>query len=424
MTSAPSIHFEPAPPNDFAQYIKTYFDRCRSACPKIVGISGKWCFEDLIPGVSDFDTRFVVADGTNVFEWMAMSLAVGSVHEAMVVETPHWIRNLEHLPGINLTVSEVIDPVFYYPESAQWTFYDGPCEDMARIEKYFAEKTWTDRDELFHLKRFASYFGPYQRGIDPPVNMGKWESKYPLHSRFMHYFAPPLQSAISILMRRPCKGKFEAFRHAQKMFPRADVIDRIFAAVDRHYEIPRDYADPFLAELEADLELYLTNVYRVLGPKLTAIKASAKDTPAALRKKVAAVPDDPYVSFAAGARFGRLMKGRLLFFAADLPSFDSDFLIRNELGRIVGNFIEKPLIAYAKIRWEETLEPAAVLAKLRGNVLTASECDGFMRFAKKASEPIPQGQHRKHAREAADVYDSVMFVHDKLGKDLREYLAK
>ena len=420
MTNVPPIHFEPPPPNDFAEYIQVYFDRCRKYCPKIVGVSGKWSFEDLIPGLSDFDTRFVIADGTNVHEWMEIALAVGKVHEEMVVDTPKWIRNLEHLPGINLMVSELVDPVFYYPESAQWTFYDGPPADMKRIEKFFAEKPWTQRDELFHLKRFASFFGPYQRGIDPAINMGKWESKYPLHSRFIHYFAPPLQSAISILMRKPCRGKLESFRLAQKMFPRADVIDRIFAAIDRHYEIARDYADPFLAELEADLELYLANVYCAMAPSLTVMNPSPTDTPEALRKKTAALPDDPYVSFAAGARFGRLMKGRLLFFAADLPSFDSDFLVRNELGRIVANFYEKPLMAYGTLRWNETLAPEAVLARLRGKLLTPAEADGFTRFAKKANEVIPQGMHRQRSREAADLYDPVMYVHDKLGKDLAE----
>ena len=61
-----------------------------------------------------------------------------------------------------------------------------------------------------------------------------------------------------------------------------------------------------------------------------------------------------------------------------------------------------------------------MLARLRGKLLTPAEADGFTRFAKKANEVIPQGMHRQRSREAADLYDPVMYVHDKLGKDLAE----
>ncbi len=52
----------PAPPNDFAEFIETYFGRCRERVPLIEGNAGKWKFEDLIPGLSDFDMRFFVPD--------------------------------------------------------------------------------------------------------------------------------------------------------------------------------------------------------------------------------------------------------------------------------------------------------------------------------------------------------------------------
>ena len=38
---------------------------------------------------------------------------------------PRWVRNLEHLPGINLTVDEMTDPLLHYAEYPQWTFYEG-----------------------------------------------------------------------------------------------------------------------------------------------------------------------------------------------------------------------------------------------------------------------------------------------------------
>jgi len=412
------IHFEPAPPNDYAEYIRAYFDRCKADAPKIVGIAGKWSFEDLIPGMSDFDTRLLVADDATLDDWMAMSRAVGKLHEQWVVERPHWARNLEHLPGISITVREVTSDVFYYPESPQWTFYEGDREALSRVEKYFAQKQWTARDEVFHLKRFAGFYGPYQRGIDPAINMGKWESKYPLHSRYLHYFAPPLQSAVSILRRKPCRGKIEALRLAREMFPHPQVIDRIFDTIEKHYEVEADYFDPRLAEIEAEMTAYLTAVYRMLVRVIGCVSLHGGESPAELRAKAASAPVEPIALFTEGARFGRLMRGRLEFFGAEIADFDADFLIRNELGRIRSLFYDKPLKAYGAVRFGRAMSADEVLAKLRGGLLTPVECDGFARFFAKADEPIAPGAHRRAAREAAALYDPVMVVHDKLTRDL------
>ena len=54
--------FAPAPPNEFREFIQLYYERCRQVCPKLIAAAGKWEFEDLIPGLSDFDTRFIFSD--------------------------------------------------------------------------------------------------------------------------------------------------------------------------------------------------------------------------------------------------------------------------------------------------------------------------------------------------------------------------
>ena len=131
-----------------------------------------------------------------------MSVAVGDVHTRLAREAPRWARILEHLPGLNLTRNEMTSPVTYYPEFQQWTYYKGDGQVLGSIRTCLARKRWASRDEAFHLKKFSMYYGPYIRGIDPPVNLGKWENKYPLHSRFMHYFSPPVQSAVSIVRTR------------------------------------------------------------------------------------------------------------------------------------------------------------------------------------------------------------------------------
>lgn len=413
------IHFTPAPANDFQLYISTYFARCKAACPKLRAIAGKWRFEDLIPGMSDFDTRLIAADDTTPREWGEMSISVGRVHTALARETPLWARNLEHLPGMNLTVAEVTDPDLYYAEFPQWTYYEGDASALARIGAYLAGRNWSSRDEMFHLRRFATFFGPYQRGIDPAINLGPWESKYPLHSRYMHYFAPPVQAAVSLARRRPCHGKLEALRAARDLFPRPRVIDRLFDTLDRHYEVAADYVDPRLAELEGELDGYLRAVWACLAQQVTLMEARADDSPQRLRERLAAVPIDPIDSFNEGLKFARFMKGRLIFYAQDIPWFDSGWLVRNEIQRIVANFYEKPLRAYGVARGWGVLPGDAVLERVRGDVLSDAACDGILRFKAEASPAIEPGTEKRRARALADVYDAVPSAHDRLGADLR-----
>jgi hypothetical protein len=75
--------FQRKPSNDFQQFYETYYQRCRTRCPKIRAVAAKWTFEDLIPGLSDFDTRFVTADDMTVSDWASMSIEVGHVHTQM-----------------------------------------------------------------------------------------------------------------------------------------------------------------------------------------------------------------------------------------------------------------------------------------------------------------------------------------------------
>lgn len=399
--------------------MRMYHQRCLALVPNIRAVAAKWTFEDLIPGLSDFDTRFILDDGMATADWSAMSLAVGQVHTQMAHEFPRWARNLEHLPGLNLTVSEVTDPRLFYPEFQQWTLYEGDPRKVEVIESYLNAHVWSPADELYHLKKFATFCGPYQRGIDPPVNLGPWESKYPLHSRFMHYFAPPVQAAVSLVQRRNVRGKFEALRLARVLFPNPHVIDLLLDVVlARHYEVPELYEEPCLGELERALEGYLADAWASLEPHLTLVKPAHSDSRGDIRRKVATLPVDPVQTFFEGVKFSRLMKGRLLFYAQDILWFDSAWLVRNELGRIAANFHDKPLSIYGRVRFGRTMTPAEVLDAIRSDVITSEEADGMSRFAEVARRPTPPGQEKAHARAVADVYDHVLAVIEKLSADL------
>ncbi|OGD22875.1 MAG: hypothetical protein A2W03_06110 [Candidatus Aminicenantes bacterium RBG_16_63_16] len=412
------MNFAKKPDNDFRLFITTYFDRCRAECPKLEAVAGKWTFEDLIPGLSDFDTRFIFADGVGVEDWARMSSAVGRVHTALAKEAPRWARILEHLPGLNLTLAEMLDPRTYYPEARQWTYYLGDRKALGAIEDGLARKPWTPRDESFHLRKFATYFGPYLRGIDPPINIGPWENKYPLHSRFMHYFTPPVQSALSIVRQKGMRGKLAALRGAKEVFPHPEVIDLVLEAVDRHYEIPEYYAEPRLTEIERMLEKYLNDAYACLAGQVSLIEIDLADTPAKLKEKISAVAVDPRERFFEGAKFSRFMKGRLLFYAEEILWFEAAWLIRNELGRIVNNFYTLPLETFALARFGEKIPPETALERLRGDILPPDVCEGARKFVRTAQAPCEPGEEKAVARRVAEVFDPVLVMLETLGAEL------
>ena len=117
------MRFAPKPENDFACFIQSYYNQCRHRFDKIEGIGGKWMFRDLMPGMSDFDTRFILSDDMTVDDWCRMSTAVADAHLMLCRKYPAWARNLEHLPGVNLTLGELATERSYYPEYQQWSFY-------------------------------------------------------------------------------------------------------------------------------------------------------------------------------------------------------------------------------------------------------------------------------------------------------------
>jgi hypothetical protein len=399
--------FAPRPENDFRRFIDTYFTRCREVCPKIQALAGKWEFEDLIPGLSDFDTRFVVDDSTTADDWAEISLAVGAVHAELAREEPQWARILEHLPGINLTAAEATNPVMYSPEFRQWTFYLGCPEIITAIESSLQDQPWSARDELFHLKKIAVYFGPYQRGIDPPINLGPWEAKYALHSRLMHYFTPPIQAAVSLAKRRSVRGKLDSLRLARELFGQPLVIDRVFDTVARHYEAPDLYDAPRLESLERELEGYLQGAWARLAGCVSLVEVDPADSREDLRRKTAAVGHDPADALFSSLRFARLLKGRLLFYARSIPWFDSEWLIHNELGRLVANFYRTPLVAYGQIRFSAKLAPEEVLDRLRGNLLDSEVCDGVNNLVDLVRTPLVSGQERQRATGVAVAYDAI-----------------
>jgi hypothetical protein len=402
------VKFAPKPENDFAQYIRTYYDECRSRFGKIEAIAGKWMFRDLLPGMSDFDTRFIVSDDMTVQDWCDMSTAVGEVHLSLCTRYPCWARNLEHLPGVNLTWNELTSEVNYYPEYHQWTYYHSENHQrLGESRGVLAKRPWDIKDEYFHLKKFCLYYGRYDRSIDRAINMGVHENKYPLHSRIMHYFSPPVMSAMCLLEKRGIAGKLDAFEMAERAFPELECWEAIREILHEEYEAPRWYAEPQLVELEDMLEHALLVIAERLADGVTLLPDGIGVDIPAWKAALANVKIDPAMVIFDNAKFCRLMKGRLNFYARSPRHFDATYLIQIELKRIGPNFFRTPFAVYWKLRTGESVtNPIDILPSLQGDLLTDSEVEAVREFDRLAPGHWEPGTERETALAIAGVFDT------------------
>lgn len=414
------------PENDFARFIDIYYQECRQRFPTIECIGGKWEFEDLIPGLSDFDTRFIVRDGMTVRDWCEMSSAVGEVHLDMCRRFPHWARNLEHLPGINLMWQELVNPGMYYPEYPQWTFYktSNPAR-LAAAEQYLSRRPWDAKDEYFHLKKFCLYFGRYDRKIDPPVNLGPYENKYPLHSRFMHYFCPPLQSALCVLFKRPIRGKLETVHLACERFPDVPVFAEMRKNVEQGYEAFEHYQEPEMTLLEDRLEKALEFLKGQIAPHLTLIPDPVDKTVLEWKACLARVPQQATLRVFEASRFSRLMKGRLRFYAMAPAHFDSSWPIENELRRMRRNFFEIPFGAFFELySGRPAVDPLQHMSSLPQGLLTDHEIESVHAFYRLLPASRQFGNLRDAALAVSLVFDGFFSALVKISEHLKTISAK
>ena len=401
--------FTPKPANTFPEFIDTYYDRCRERVPEIEANAGKWAFEDLIPGLSDFDTRFMVRNGMTPDDWCRMSTEVGRVHLELAQERKDWARNLEHLPGVNLQWNELLDPAQYFPEFAKWSFYRGAPESLQRVHEHIAARAWGATDEVYHWKIISLYYGPYDRAIDPPINLGAFENKYPLHSRLMHYLAPPLHSAVCLMNRKTLPGKQDAFNMARSLFPNAETIDEVFAILQRHYECPELMSEPGVTRLDERLALYLFDAIEVLRARF-GLDCPSRPNPEELRRSVRGMKSgSPLAQLFESAKFARLMKGRLWFYGQNVLWFDSHWLIENELRRMRTNFYESPLRLFARYVLGTEATPETALAQLEGDVLSAEQVVAWRKFAELSQPQCERHQLKARALAIADSFDP--FLH-------------
>jgi len=394
------------PECDFSLFIRAYFETCRERCGRIEALAGRSSTRDLVPGLSDFDGRFVAADDTSVEDWCRMSAAVGEAHLDLCRRLPRWARALEHPPGANLMWRELVSESLYWPEARQWTFcHTADPRKLDSARGVLLSRPWDAKDEAYHLRRFCLYHGRYDRTIDPPINVGAGRAKYPMHSRLLHYFAPAVNAAMCLLDRQHHAGKLDALELASARFPAMRCWEPVWEILDARYEAPRWYEEPRLTLLEDLLEEGLNDLAAAVREAVTLAPAEAGTDVRAWGRALDAAPPDPVSIIFDGVRFSRLMKGRLWFFANAPDGFESDGLIQNELGRIGRNFFAAPFRAFLRLKTGEVVEdPAAILDNLSG-LLTAGEMTCTREYVRLTSRPCRAGGERQRALALVEVFD-------------------
>ena len=405
------MKFAPKPENDFYEFIRIYYRECRARFPKIQAIAGKWMYRDLIPGMSDFDSRFILEDEMTADDWCDMSTKVGQVHLELTERFPIWWRNLEHLPGINLTWSEIGAEKNYYPEYQLWTYYETDDQErLGQLMNHFTKRGWNHKDELFHLRRFVTYFGRYNRTIDPAINLGIHTNKYPLHSRLMHYFNPPVHSAVCILTQKNMPGKFNAFEVAHQLFPELECWEIIQEILHKNYETPYWYFEPNVSMLEDKLEFALLKIAERLREAVSIIPVGTdidilKDTNQ-WKQDLNSLQVDPIMKIFEKSRFSRLFKGRLRFYYNAPEGYDNLFLIQNEFGRIRKLFFKVPYQTYWEVMTGEHVDdPITILPELLGHPLSQTELDATKTFAHLTLPDTWVGNEFSVAEKMLAIYD-------------------
>jgi hypothetical protein len=108
------------------------------------------------------------------------------------------------------------------------------------------------------------------------------------------------------------------------------------------------------------------------------------------------------------------MKGRLWFYAQEVPWFDSPPLIRNEFNRIGPNFYQTPLRLFARLVYGEELSAEAAVQRLEGEILSREDAGACRRFAALACVPCPDAELRTRARAISDIFDPFLCVLEHL----------
>ncbi|HRJ73052.1 MAG TPA: hypothetical protein PLS03_12580, partial [Terrimicrobiaceae bacterium] len=265
------------------------------------------------------------------------------------------------------------------------------------------------------------YYGRYSRTIDPPINLGRFESKYPLHSRYLHYLAPPIHSAVCLMEKKTEPGKLDAFHRARGLFPLPEVMDIVLEGIARHYETPSWYAEPELTALDTLLENYLIGAVNTVLDADGTIACPRNPTVGQLRGAMGQLPKSPpLATLFENVKFARFMKGRLWFYTHELAWFDSIPLIRIELGRLAKNFLVTPLEIFSETILGKKLPWELVLEELPACGFSAHDVTICRTFHRIADPDAPVSEYRQRAADLVAIYADFLSIIGRISRIARE----
>jgi hypothetical protein len=414
----PDIGFKDWSPRQFFELAETLGQRWAEALPFFSVAVAKWRYEDLVPGLSDLDPRVLCQD-IGADDWLELDRVSGRIQLDLLWQRPEWSRKLEHTPGVCMNLSELYDPLLYQPEMRQWSYYYGDRAIYNQLKTHLRERAWDVRDERFHLARWLMFWGPYNREIDPPINVAPAiEPRYALHSRAMHYFVPALQAALSILDREAVGGKRETLYRWLDRFPDEPVLGETAHMLEVHYEVPILYDLEALYAFEARCFDFLLKIAPMVLNAVTSVPLPENATADDLQIIFQQQPPDPLQAMFTGVKFARIRTGRWQMYLNAPPYYDTDWLLGNEI-RQVGAYFTHPYFAgLTYLRWGETALPLEeIVARLRGELLDAAETEAVLRIFELAHSEPDHVSARDRVAQAMAIFPTYYCVLEKLFAD-------
>ena len=411
--------------HDFERMYNEYYGPLFRDFPCFETLTAKWPLRSMVPGFSDFDGRIICKDGTKVADYVALDEAVGRMHLHMLETHPEWGRILEHPAGITVTWEELLADDLYQPETHHWDFVRGDEAPFRRFRAYLESRHWEERDEYYYLKRFFYYYSPYIHGIDPPINMGSRADRYAAHSRILHYCVPAVQAGLSVYFQEPIRGKFDTIERWQALHPQDRVVETMVDCIEsgyRRYDILEQPGK--LAELEDDLWQSLRETLEMIRSRVSIIEMDDGQPFEMLKERLDAFKEDPLLTIFNCVRFCRIRKGRYWCYLNAPATFDTDWLVANELSWLRNAFTKGAFECYGRLRCGRVDMPLGeLLDAIRPEMIDAADEQAIRRVFSLAWDPAASGHERECLRQIAEVIDVYYAVLERLLADARTLAA-
>lgn len=412
------LSFKDWSPREFFELAELLGWRWSEVLPFFAVAVAKWRYEDLVPGLSDLDPRVLCHD-IGPDEWLELDRFTAEIQLEILGKHPEWSRKLEHTPGVCMTLDEAFDPLLYQPEMRQWSYYYSDRGAYHQIKAYLRQRPWDERDERFHLARWLMFWGPYDRGIDPPVNVSSAvEPKYALHSRAMHYFVPALQAALSIVDREAVGGKRETLYRWLSRYPNEPTLNEVSHMLEVHYEVPALYDQDALCAFEERCFGFLRKIAPLVLEAVMVVSRPKKVTTDDLKARYQAQPPDPLQTMFTGVKYARIRTGRWHIYLYAPPYFATDWLLGNEIRQVRAYFTRPFFSSLAYLRWDGArLSIEEIIARLRREMLSAEEADVVLRMFELAHCETGHNSARDRVEKAMPLFPTYYRILERLSAD-------